>query len=234
MTDSQPTSSAPVTSPPEAKLAAKMAHELNNPLDAVLRLVSLAQRKAKTGDYSDLDRHLADAQFGLERMAEILRELMEIGRQSQEALPRQMPLDELISQALRTITSLAEQKHVALQVEFDLSSELAVRHDLRLSQVLANLLKNALDASPENSTVHLRTSVDGDGLKIAVEDSGPGIDSQFLPRLFTPFVTSKPQGKGHGLGLAISRELVVAMGGTLSVANRAGGGCIATICLPLR
>src|SRR6188768_1962929 len=64
---------------PVAKLAAKVAHELNNPLDAVLRFVSLAQRKAQMGEIADLQRHLADAQFGLQRMAEILRDLMQMG-----------------------------------------------------------------------------------------------------------------------------------------------------------
>src|SRR6478609_9503044 len=77
------------TGPEVTKLAAKVAHELNNPLDAVLRFVSLAQRKVKSGDYADIDRHLSDAQFGLQRMVEIHRELMDIGRQTNDVLARQ-------------------------------------------------------------------------------------------------------------------------------------------------
>src|ERR1035437_9492248 len=69
-----------------SQLAAKVAHELNNPLDAVLRFVSLAQRKAKADQYTDIDKYLADAQFGLQRMTEVLRELIDLGRQTNELL----------------------------------------------------------------------------------------------------------------------------------------------------
>ncbi len=226
----------PSSTPPVAKLAAKVAHELNNPLDAVLRLVSLAQRKSKTGDYADVDRHLADAQFGLQRMAEILRELMDLGRQTHELAARAQPaaLGDLMTQAARTIAAQAEQKQVAVVVENAVPAESVgggPRYDLRLSQVLVNLLKNAVEAGPEGSTVRLTAGREGDGMKITIEDAGPGIDAELMPRLFMPFVTTKPRGQGHGLGLAISRELVVTLGGTLTLENRAIGGCVATVWL---
>jgi two-component system, NtrC family, C4-dicarboxylate transport sensor histidine kinase DctB len=227
---------APPGSQAVSKLAARVAHELNNPLDAVLRFVSLAQRKARTGDYSDVERHLADAQFGLQRMAEILRELMDIGRQTHDIIARPLPkpLSELTAHALRTIAPQAEQKHVAVVVENSLPPQMTPRYDLRLSQVVANLLKNAVEASPENSGVKLSIQVAEGRLAISIEDSGPGINPDMIPQLFLPFVTTKPKGAGHGLGLAISRELVLSLGGTLMLDNRVppDHGCIATILLP--
>ena len=220
-----------------SKLAARVAHELNNPLDAVLRFVSLAQRKARAGDYSDLERHLSDAQFGLQRMAEILRELMEIGRQTHDVLarPHPKPLAELIAHALRTTAAQAEQKHVDITMENALPPQLMPRYDLRLSQVIDNVLKNAIEASPEHSDVVLKVALSLEGrLAITVEDSGPGINIDLIPQLFLPFVTTKPKGAGHGLGLAISRELALSLGGTLFLDNRTppDHGCIATILLP--
>ena len=106
--------------------------------------------------------------------------------------------------------------------------------------MLANLLKNAIDAEHKNSTVHLSLTLPvNDRLAISVEDQGPGIGPEVLSQLFTPFVTTKPKGAGHGLGLAISRELVISLGGTLTVANRAADaaasdGCVATVTLPLK
>jgi two-component system C4-dicarboxylate transport sensor histidine kinase DctB len=219
--------------PPVARLAAKVAHELNNPLDAVLRLVSLAQRKHQSGAHADVERHLADAQTGLQRMTEILRELMDLGRQTHEVAlqSQQVALADLLTQATRSIALQAEQKHVSLAVDTEDSGN-GPRFDLRLSQVLTNLLKNAVDATPEGSTVRLAARTDLQGFAITVEDAGPGIDPNLLPRLFTPFLTTKPRGQGHGLGLAISRDLVLSLGGTLTLKNRPEGGCIAGIWLP--
>lgn len=226
--------------PGVTKLAAKMAHELNNPLDAVLRFVSLAQRKAKAGDYSDIDRHLADAQFGLQRMVEVLRELMDIGRQINDILarPAQLPLVDLIARATRTATAQAEQRRVSLVVKNLLASTLEPLYDLRVAQVLSNLLKNAVESSPEDGTVRIvvqSTFVGVPAITIAIEDAGPGIAPEMLPQLFTPFATTKPSGSGHGLGLVISRELVSSLQGDLTLANRPAPltGCVATVTLPL-
>lgn len=227
---------------PAAKLAAQVAHELNNPLDAVLRFVSLAQRKSQAGNYADVERHLADAQCGLERMAEILRQLMDLGRQTNDLLAAHAesggarPLAALIAQALHTIAAQAEQKRVALLIDNGQPMDFAPRFDGRLVQVLANLLKNAVDAAPEGTTVRLGVVLASHcTLEMTVEDSGPGISSDLLPHLFTPFITTKGTGGGHGLGLAISRDLVTALQGTLAVQNRASPdhGCIATLILPV-
>ena len=256
----------PPPAPSVAKLAAKVAHELNNPLDAVLRLVSLAQRKNQSGVPADVERHLADAQFGLQRMAEILRDLMDLGRQTHEVLaqPQHAPLGDILTQALRTVAGIAEQKHVRIEVAAPPAAPSLPHYDLRLAQILSNLLKNAIEASPENETVrliiNLQPSADNgpqqaslfptdhrplttDHLTITIQDAGPGIDPQLLPRLFTPFLTTKPRGKGHGLGLAISRDLILSLGGTLTLENSGRqpeaephspqGGCLATVLLPI-
>jgi two-component system C4-dicarboxylate transport sensor histidine kinase DctB len=217
---------------PDAKLAAKMAHELNNPLDAALRFVSLAQRKAKTGDYADIQRYLADAQFGLERMAEVLRELMEIGRQT-----RTFAVTEHIAQAVRITAAQAEQKQITVHVENMIVSEMP-QYDLRLSQILSNLLKNAITASPPAAPVRvLLLPADPKHIAITVEDNGPGLDPAILAQLFTPFATTRaaeknPLDTGHGLGLAVSRELAEGLGGTLHIENRQPTGCIARLVLP--
>ena len=224
----------PPDEPAVSKLAAKVAHELNNPLDAVLRFVSMAQRKAKADDYSGIDRYRSDAQFGLQRMAEILRELMDIGRQTHDMLarPERLTLAELIAHAVRTIAGLTEQRGVSVVIA-DGVTLASPRYDLRVSQVLANVLKNAVEASAEGRAVRLSAGVGpGGSLLIRVEDEGQGIPPELLPELFTPFVTTKSRGKGHGLGLAISRELIGSLGGTLALANRPEGGCLATIALP--
>jgi signal transduction histidine kinase len=238
--DHESSSRPAATENPDAvtRLAARMAHELNNPLDAVLRFVSLAQRKARAGDYSDIDRYLSDAQFGLQRMTEILRELMDIGRRAEGILakPQPLPVPDLVAHAIRTTAALAEQKSVSVTFDNQLPANTAPRFELRLSQVIANLLKNAIEASSENAPVSVMASISGNRILITVQDSGPGIADALKPDLFVPFTTTKPNGAGHGLGLTISRELLIPLGGSLSIENRPGPnvGCIATISLPLR
>ena len=235
--------------PEVTQLAAKVAHELNNPLDAVLRYVSLAQRKARAGDFTDIERYLNDAQFGLQRMAEILRDLMEIGRETDAILrsPQKLPLPEVIGHARRTVAGLAEQRKVHLKLLGEIRAD--IHADIRLAQVLANVLKNAIEASTiSGEDVCIRLSVEsqnpagahsepagGNMLRIDVCDRGPGIPEELLPRLFTPFVTTKPKGAGHGLGLAISRELMATLYGTLTIANQTApeAGCIATLRVPI-
>ena len=229
-----PASYEPADAPQVAQLAAKVAHELNNPLDAVLRFVSLAQRKAHAGNYSEVERHLADAQFGLERMAETLRELMELGRQAHEiAASSLIPLDTLIAHALRTTAAQAEQNHIIVRILNAIPPGKAPRFDASLSQVVANLLKNAIEASPANAQITLESQLAADSLRLTITDAGPGIPADVLLKLFTPFITTKPKGAGHGLGLAISREITLSLGGTLTLENHPPTGCIATIRLPL-
>jgi len=220
-----------------AKLAAKVAHELNNPLDAVLRFISLAQHKARAGQFGDLERHLSDAQFGLQRMAEILRELMEIGREANTVLSqsRPLPLREWLQHALDITRPIADAKHSAFQINDELPSAKQFPFDPRLLQILVNLLRNAIDASPTGAAIDIRLSrVSEAQLSLTVADAGPGIPPQLLSTLFTPFITSKPKGEGHGLGLAISRELARSLGGDLSLSNNMApaNGCTATLLLP--
>jgi len=104
----------------------------------------------------------------------------------------------------------------------------------RLAQVLVNLINNARDAGGGTIAV-ITDTVQENGrtfVRIAIEDSGHGIPSEVLPKLFTAFVTTKPSGKGTGLGLRICRRILEEMGGRISAANRAEGGARFEVLLP--
>jgi two-component system C4-dicarboxylate transport sensor histidine kinase DctB len=107
-------------------------------------------------------------------------------------------------------------------------------HRSKFEQVLVNLITNARDAGV--STIEIFGELQpGEGrplLRIAVSDDGPGIPADVLPRLFKSFVTTKPSGKGTGLGLRICRRLIEEMGGTIAAANRPGHGAEFVIVLP--
>ena len=103
---------------------------------------------------------------------------------------------------------------------------------VQLEQALLNLVSNAVDAMPEGGRLSLAARPDGDGVAIVVADSGAGIPLEDLSRVFEPLYTTKPVGKGTGLGLPILREIVEAHGGTVRLESRAGEGTIAVVILP--
>jgi two-component system C4-dicarboxylate transport sensor histidine kinase DctB len=106
--------------------------------------------------------------------------------------------------------------------------------DATISSVLVNLMRNAIDAMQDSPRRVLRITARVEGARaiLSVTDTGPGIPGDILPRLFEPFVSSKPAGAGLGLGLVISAQLVRAFGGTLQASNRDQGGASFVVDLP--
>ncbi|HMG55705.1 MAG TPA: ATP-binding protein, partial [Kofleriaceae bacterium] len=144
-------------------------------------------------------------------------------------------VDEVIGDALRLAAfKLGKAIEVRRSCEPGLPAVTVNRR--KLSQVLLNLLVNSADAMHEARTaepwVLVAAEQVGGDVQIAVEDNGPGIPAEIAARLFEPFVTSKPLGKGTGLGLALSREYVASFGGTLELQPTAGTGARFSIVLP--
>jgi len=207
-------------------LAAKVAHELNNPLDGVLRFVGLAERIAGP----EAGRYLSQARGGLLRMAEIIRSLLEQGRPWRAGGER-TAVQRLLDEAVRTMQPRAQTIGVAMVCDFDDGVEGTVEGSV--FQVFCNVIKNSLDAMPNGGmlTITLRPA-EGD-CEIEFADTGCGLTEAETEGIFEPFYTTKPPAEGSGLGLAICREIVTRLGGTIAVRSRAGSGLIVTARIPL-
>jgi C4-dicarboxylate-specific signal transduction histidine kinase len=219
------------------QLAAGVAHEINNPLSAVTANIELLA--AEPGlDVPDLAGPevrgaIEDIQHGLGRISQIVRDLRDYARGGSDEL-QPCQIDEVIGDALRLASfKLGKAIEVRRCCEHDLPP--VTVHRGRLSQVLLNLLVNAAEAMEEARThrpwVRIAAARAGTSVEIAVEDNG--IAAAVAPRLFEPFVTSKPIGKGTGLGLALSREYVASFGGTLELQPTPGAGARFAIVLPM-
>jgi signal transduction histidine kinase len=211
------------------KLAAGVAHELNNPLDATLRCVRMAHERA--ADDPEATEYLDLALAGLQRMADIVKSLLTFSRhaaieQKPEALGR------LVEESVSGITLAIGDEAPAIRCELsDEAKDLPVPRGLH--QVLINVLRNAADATGRTGRVDVRAAVHGDSLAIEVQDDGPGMPPAVLQRVFEPFYTTKPPGKGTGLGLPISARVVEKFGGAIVIECPASGGTIARVSLPL-
>ena len=211
------------------KLAAGVAHELNNPLDATLRCVRLTQDCVETDP--DALEYLSLAESGLQRMADIVQSLLTFSR---HAAVEQSPqdLEELIQEAVHSVDlALGEDAPpIGREVQGDIAHVPVPRG---LHQVVVNLLRNACDATDEPTPIVVRARRSRQELLIEVQDHGSGIPDDIRSRIFEPFFTTKAPGKGTGLGLPLSARMVEKFGGRIGVECPDGGGTVVRINLPL-
>jgi len=217
------------------QLSGGVAHEINNPLSAILgNLQFLRRTLGKRPDFPEYSGAVEDSLVALDRIQRIVRRLVDASR----AVAHDVVTNSAcrVAGAVRGAVRVAEslrEKYVTL--EFDVSDALCVRGDrYMLEQVLSNLLVNAYQAMPEgrpDGRVRITAEPRGDRVLITVSDDGVGMSREVRARLFEPFYTTKPLGKGTGLGLAVSAGLVQAMGGTLSFESTEGVGTEARLSL---
>jgi two-component system NtrC family sensor kinase len=168
------------------------------------------------------------------RVGRIVSDLLMFSRQSRPLIAP-VDLENLIETTLTVLTHRFASRNV--RVAQDLADLPMVPCDAQqIQQVLVNLLVNAVQASGEGATIHVRTRLDAAGGRVAIEvqDPGSGIAPEHLARIFDPFFTTKEQGKARGLGLAVAYGIVEAHGGTFDVASEPGHGTLFRVWLPLR
>ncbi len=212
------------------KLAARVAHELNNPLDGILRYVNLAMRLAGEAPDDRLKNYLTESRTGLMRMVQIISDLLEFSR-STDGEFEQTDINEVVEQAIRSLASNADANGVIVAADFHRTDMPCVRGS-RLYQVVCNLIKNAVDAMPDGGRLALTTGIVSGEVMIEVADTGAGLPDD-AQKVFEPFFTTKGAGKGTGIGLAICKDFVEDMNGTIHAANGAEGGAVFTVRLPL-
>ncbi len=185
-------------------------------------------------DYTlqNLDGLMDRTRDGLRRIRDIVKDLRIFARLD-ESEQNEVDLNAGIDSTTNIILGYAKRKHVTVIPEL---GELppVICFAAKINQVITNLLVNAIDASPENGRVYVRTRADADNLCVEVADEGHGIDPAVRDRIFDPFFTTKPVGEGTGLGLSISYGIIQDHGGRIEVESEPGKGSTFRFHLPLR
>ncbi|MFZ2491930.1 MAG: ATP-binding protein [Thermoanaerobaculia bacterium] len=221
------------------QLAASVAHEINNPISGVLNLSMLMQRIIKDDGIppnrvADVRRYLGQVSSETSRVGRIVSDLLAFSRRSK---PQQKDAD--INALIRTTVSLVSHKLQLANVQADLQLEESlpsVRCDgSQVQQVVMNLILNGAEAIKGGGVVHVRTSTEPDrsGVVLEVSDTGSGIPPELIDKIFNPFFTTKEDGKGVGLGLAVVYGIVQAHGGEIEVSSVVGHGTTFRVRLPL-
>jgi signal transduction histidine kinase len=208
-------------------MAAAVAHEINNPLEAVMNLIFLARQNSPPAGKAY--QHLKMAEEELERVSHIARQTL--GYYRDAGLPTEVFFHELIENVLTVYRSKLLAYRISVDTQFnDLQKILVSRGEF--IQVFSNLIANAIDAMPNGGLLHVSVRIlmssAGDGIQTVVRDSGTGIKPEYLERIFEPFFTTKGD-LGTGIGLWVTKQLIEKRGGQISVASNTAPGKSGTV-----
>jgi signal transduction histidine kinase len=214
-------------------MAARIAHEINNPL-AGIKNSFLLLRTIMDEDHPHF-RYADRVQKEIDRIAQIIRKMFDL--YSPDTRKR---LTVCINEAIRDVVGIMEStsRAAGIEVVVDMPQspiEIALPVGY-FDQVLFNLLQNAVEASSAGGIIGISAEIQRDSVVVNVSDQGRGVPKDMRDRIFEPFYTTKGEtgGKGLGLGLAVSKGMVEAMGGAITLRDNSPGGAVFTVTLPRR
>jgi signal transduction histidine kinase len=220
----------------KSEFLSKMSHELRTPLNAILGFGQLLELDDLTSEQSESVHHMLR---GGRHLLELINEVLDISRIESGNLslsPEPVDLLEVVKDIVDLIRPLAAERQLTIQVLAPPDPDLTVQADRqRLKQVLLNLASNAVKYNRHAGTIRVACQATPDGrVVVAVQDTGPGLSADKMARLFNPFDrlgAEETQVQGTGMGLALSKGLMEAMGGDLTAESVEGKGTTFTVAL---
>lgn len=209
------------------RVALALAHDVGKEIDWVRRIAR--RLPDRIHDRQRLQRDLEQLREFTEGISRALREFVQNATQASLASPGRQTLDSVVERVIRRLARIHGPSRVSESIDPSLRGHGVPEG---LDQVLANLLDNALLASPKDDAVHLFATREGERLRISITDRGPGVTEEVLRNAFKLGFTTRDDRGGTGVGLAISREIVEALGGTIELVPDPGGGTRATVRIP--
>ena len=221
------------------KLAAGIAHEINNPLSVIKEkagwMKDLLEEEdiAKSSNYREFEVSIGKIDQHVERARKVIHRFLGFARRM-EPLHEIVDINKTLDEAIDFLENEARYRHIDIQTDYFENLPRTRSDSSQLQQVFLNIIDNAIDAIDKDGEISIKTYYDSKGkeIAIAVADTGPGIPKGMLRRIFDPFFTTKKMGDGTGLGLSISYGIIEKLGGTITVESKEGHGTTFTVYIP--
>jgi two-component system, NtrC family, sensor kinase len=211
-------------------LGAGLAHELNNPMTAIVGYLAILRKQLGTSTHGDM---IVRAQEQAARVNRVVEDLRSFADQEQAREGKRFSLESTVRSALALYEDRLRASGITLRTEFAKPLPDAQGDPVQIQQVVAHLVENALNAMPAGGSLAVTLgSVDGDALRLRIVDTGKGIPVTIRERIFDPFFTTKENPGRVGLGLSVSHSIVEAHHGRIVVESEEGAGAAVTVLLP--
>ncbi|EKF56491.1 sensor histidine kinase [Galbibacter marinus] len=210
------------------EITAGIAHELNTPLTSIIGFTELLDEQIKDElVQSDLSKIKENALFCREIVKKLMFFACEVPQQIQEIL-----LNPVLQNVLNLLSPAFKKKDVTANLIIEQTNIGIKADEIQLTQVLFNIIMNALYYSPSKATIEVQASKDQKGIVILIKDQGPGIDQALSDKVYEPFYTTKPVGDGSGLGLSVVHGIMSSHKGSISFYPNAPHGTVFELCFP--
>ncbi len=220
------------------RLAAGIAHEINNPLQMITTQAGWINELLEEEDPERLknrDEYLDSVKkikYHVHRAGTVTHRLLGFSKKMDSQL-ESVNVNEVIEETISFIENEAKNNNIEIRRKLDATLPTTMTDGARLQQVVLNILNNGMDALAQNGRIEVASRIDGGDIVIEFADNGPGMSGEVLKHIFDPFFTTKAPGKGTGLGMSICYSIMQKLGGRVAAANRKEGGAIFTILLPI-
>lgn len=221
------------------KLAAGIAHEVNNPLAVIKEKVGwikdLLEEEdiGKSENFHEFEDSIKKIDYHVDRAKKVTHRLLGFARRM-EPMQENVDINKVLDETIDFLRNEAHYRNITIKTQFFTGLPMTTSDSAQLQQVFLNILNNGIDALGKDGEISVTTSYKSKEKEIAIgiSDNGPGIPNELLNRIFDPFFTTKEIGKGTGLGLSISYSIVEKLGGRIIVTSEEGKGTTFTIFLP--